>query len=329
MTRDKSYNIFGIKTGHEFEESALRIFRLQASSNKIYRQYIDNIGRDVSSVSKVEDIPFLPISAFKYNKVKTGKFRAGRVFSSSGTTGSERSYHYVKDLNLYRESFNRCFNLFYDDPFEYALFALLPSYIERKDSSLVYMVSHLMKGCGNVKSGFYMDDHEELIFRINEQKNRGGKIILIGVSFALLDLAERFSPDLSGVIVMETGGMKGRRRELTRDELHEVLSRSFNVPAIHSEYGMTELLSQAYSSGEGRYNTPPWMKLLIRDPHDPFSYLQQGSNGGINIIDLANIHSCSFIETSDLGTLYEDGSFSVSGRFDESDIRGCNLMTGR
>jgi len=230
-------------------------------------------------------------------------------------------------LKIYEESFIRSFRYFYGDPSRYFIAALLPSYTERKNSSLVYMVNGLIKKSIYINSGFYNENPEDLIKNIQDAKLHGRKTLLIGVSFALLDLAEGFAPDLSGTIVMETGGMKGRRKEITRKELHEILTRKFNVPVIHSEYGMTELLSQAYSGGNGIFYSPPWMKILIRDPQDPLAIINEyGKSGGISIIDLANIHSCSFIASGDYGKLNEDGGFEVSGRFDNSDIRGCNLM---
>jgi hypothetical protein len=249
------------------------------------------------------------------------------VFESSSTTGVIPGKHYVNDLALYRESFLNAFRMFYGDPHDYLITALLPSYTEREGSSLVYMADNLIKRSKHPRSGFYKEDIGELLDVLAEGKKGNYKILLLGVSFALLDLAEKYSPDLSGVIVMETGGMKGRRKELTRAELHTILTARFNIDAVHSEYGMTELLSQAYSKGNGVFYCPPWMKILIRDPQDPLTiYKDKGITGGINIIDLANINSCSFIATSDLGKLHDDGGFEVLGRFDNTDIRGCNLL---
>ena len=249
------------------------------------------------------------------------------IFKSSGTTGVIAGKHFVNDLSLYEESFLKSFRLFYGEPQEFLIAALLPSYTEREGSSLVYMADNLIRISQNLYSGFFKSNIEDLIHAIKKSKADNLKILLIGVSFALLDLAENQSPDLSGVIVMETGGMKGRRKELTRAELHSILKEKLNVLSIHSEYGMTELLSQAYSKGDGIFYCPPWMKVMIRDPQDPFTlYSEPGRTGGINIIDLANINSCSFIATSDLGKLHKDGGFEVLGRFDNSDIRGCNLL---
>jgi phenylacetate-coenzyme A ligase PaaK-like adenylate-forming protein len=249
------------------------------------------------------------------------------IFESSGTAGVIPGKNFVNDLSIYDESFIKSFNLFYGDPGEYLIAALLPSYIERGGSSLVYMADKLIKLSRHPLSGFYKGDFKKLLATIKKARDENQKALLLGVSFALLDLAENEAPELSGIIVMETGGMKGRRKEMTRSELHSILKEKFNIPVIHSEYGMTELLSQAYSKGEGKFYCPPWMKVLIRDPQDPLSiYSETGKNGGINIIDLANINSCSFIATSDLGRLNDDGSFEVLGRFDNSDIRGCNLL---
>jgi phenylacetate-coenzyme A ligase PaaK-like adenylate-forming protein len=257
----------------------------------------------------------------------SGDYQVEMIFESSGTTGVIPGKHFVSDLKLYEESFFRSFSLFYGQPEEYLISALLPSYTEREGSSLVYMADHLISRSKFANSGFYKDNTTELIRIIEKEREKNTKILLLGVSFALLDMAESLSPDLSGVIVMETGGMKGRRKELTRPELHSILKEKFNVNEIHSEYGMTELLSQAYSKGEGIFYCPPWMKIVIRDPQDPLTfYTEPGQTGGINIIDLANINSCSFIATGDLGKVHKDGGFEVLGRFDNSDIRGCNLM---
>jgi hypothetical protein len=249
------------------------------------------------------------------------------VFESSGTTGMTPGKHFVNDLKLYEESFLRSFSLFYGEPEQFLIAALLPSYTEREGSSLVYMVDNLIKSSKNPHSGFYKNNVEELILTISRAKKEKQKILLLGVSFALVDLSENQSPDLSGVIVMETGGMKGRRKELTRSELHSILKEKLNVSSIHSEYGMTELMSQAYSKEDGIFYCPPWMKIVLRDPQDPLTlFVESGRTGGINIIDLANINSCSFIATSDLGKLHEDGGFEILGRFDNSDVRGCNLL---
>ena len=266
---------------------------------------------------------------FRNQKIVTGEYPVEMIFESSGTTGAAPGRHFITDLSLYEESFLKAFRLFYGDPGEYLIVALLPSYTEREGSSLLYMAKKLIKESHHPLSGFYKGDTGDLIYAIKKAKEETRKTLLLGVSFALLDLAEKLSPDLSGVIVMETGGMKGRRKEMTRSELHTILKSKLNVPSIHSEYGMTELISQAYSKGEGIFYCPPWMKILIRDPQDPLSLnTETGKTGGINIIDLANINSCSFIATGDLGRLHDDGGFEVLGRFDSSDIRGCNLLVG-
>jgi hypothetical protein len=319
--------IFNIREESDFWESALEIFNYQYKKNTVYQNFIDSIGKDVPKVKTPFDIPFLPVEFFRNHKILTGDIPVEITFESSGTTGVTPGKHYVNDLSLYEESFLKSFRFFYGDPEEFLIAALLPSYTERKGSSLVFMADNLIKESRNLLSGFYKDNMEELLLVIKESKGKNGKILLLGVSFALLDLAEKISPDLSGVIVMETGGMKGRRKEITRQELHAILKEKFNVHSIHSEYGMTELLSQAYSTGDGIFYCPPWMKIIIRDPQDPLTlYSEPGLTGGINIIDLANVNSCSFVATSDLGKLREDGGFEVLGRFDNSDIRGCNLL---
>jgi len=319
--------IFKINSRTDFQNIALEIFRFQTENNQIYNNFIKNLGIDPDTVVKVEDIPFLPISFFRTHKVVSGVHAGNLVFESSGTSRKMTSRHFVTDAGLYVDSFLRAFRLFYGDPSDYMIAALLPSYTERVNSSLVYMVDRLIKESGCPFSGFYRENTDEMLSNINTARREGKKVLLIGVSYALLDLSEKYTPDLSGVIVMETGGMKGRRKEMVRDELHSVLKKKMNVGKIHSEYGMTELLSQAYSKGDGLFFCPPWMNILIRDPLDPLSILQGPlKTGGINIIDLANINSCSFIATDDLGKLHPDGSFEVLGRFDSSDIRGCNLL---
>jgi hypothetical protein len=327
MTGDLSDPIFDPKNSESFSESALEIFKFQAEKNPVYRLFIASLGRTPGSVKKVSDIPFLPVGFFKTQKVIVEGRPVEMVFESSRTTGDIPSRHFVSDLKIYELSFIESFRYFYGEPFEYFIAALLPSYTERKNSSLVYMTEGLIKKSLNKESGFYEKDLKGMIKNIQKAKSSGQKTFLIGVSFALLDLAIDFSPDLSGTIVMETGGMKGRRKEITREELHGVLIKKFNTPLIHSEYGMTELMSQSYSKGNGIFFCPPWMKVLIRDPQDPLSIIAgSGITGGINIIDLANIYSCSFIATGDYGKLNENGGFGISGRFDNSDIRGCNLM---
>jgi phenylacetate-coenzyme A ligase PaaK-like adenylate-forming protein len=319
--------IFNIKGESEFLETALEVFHYQYNKNSVYQHFTNSLGMDPSSVKTLAGIPFLPVEFFRNHKIISGDRQNEIIFESSGTTGVIPGKHFVSDLGLYEENFLSSFRMFYGEPEEFVIAALLPSYTEREGSSLVYMADKLIKWSNNKYSGFYRENTSELIVNLNSAKLKGKKTLLIGVSFALLDLAENTAPDLSGVIVMETGGMKGRRKELTRAELHAILKEKFNVSSIHSEYGMTELMSQAYSSGEGIFYTPPWMNIIIRDPQDPLTvYSEVNKTGGINIIDLANINSCSFIATSDLGRLHEDGGFEVVGRFDNSDIRGCNLL---
>ena len=319
--------VFEIHDEAEFNALSLRVFRFQVKENLIYRKFTESLGIDPETIKDYREIPFLPISFFRDHDIYCGKTMPEIIFMSSGTTDMIRSHHWVADAALYEESFSRGFRQFYGDPSQYAIIAMLPSYADREGSSLVYMVKGLMRLSGNSYGGFYHDDNNALLKAIDTARGKGLKVLLIGVTFALLGLAENHPSDLSDVIIMETGGMKGRRKEIIREELHDILCKAFNVNVIHSEYGMTELLSQAYSSGRGIFSTPPWMKVLIRDSHDPLSHsTNEGSNGGISIIDLANIWSCSFIATSDLGRLHADNTFEVLGRFDNADIRGCNLL---
>ena len=318
--------IFSIQSSGDFETLAFEVFQYQANNNKTYSKYINQLGIIPGSINRLDQIPFLPIEFFKTHKIITGKDISGKIFTSSGTTGSGTSKHYVTDISFYGESFTRTFQYFYGNPEQYCILALLPSYLEREGSSLIYMMDHLIKKSNNTESGFYLDKLNTLAEKIILLHKQNQKILLFGVSFALLNIAEKYKPDLSGQIVMETGGMKGRREEITREELHKVLNKAFNTKVIHSEYGMTELLSQAYSGGDGIFHAPPWMKIQIRDSYDPLSYVKKGQSGGINVIDLANYNSCSFIETQDLGRLLPNGGFEVLGRFDSSEMRGCNLM---
>jgi phenylacetate-coenzyme A ligase PaaK-like adenylate-forming protein len=316
--------IFEIKSDNQLNEIALEIFHFQYDNNPVYHQYVDLNNIRIEDMDHYKKIPFLPIELFKSHKINSGNFEPEKVFSSSGTTGISTSKHNITNLGLYEKSFLACFELFYGKPDQYLILALLPSYLERENSSLVFMVEKIISLSNNSGSGFYLDNYDDLAKKISNPPGR--KILLIGVTFALLDLAEKFNLNLKNGIVMETGGMKGRRKEIVREELHRMLSSKFHSDKIHSEYGMTELLSQAYSNGDGIFRTPPWMKILIRDTNDPKSLLGDYKSGGINIIDLANLYSCSFIATQDLGKTYPDGSFEVLGRFDNSDIRGCNLM---
>lgn len=319
-------DIFTIKNAKQFNNMAIKIFNYQAKNNPVYKKYLFHLGTKISSVKTINEIPFLPIEFFKSQMVKTGSNKTAKIFYSSGTTGSKRSSHFITDISIYEKSFLANFENQYGTLDNLCILALLPTYLNNESSSLVYMVNNLITKSGHPDSGFYLDNIEELSIKLQSLEKTNTKIILIGVSYALIDLAEKFPMKLSNTVIMETGGMKGKRKELTKAELHEFLSSRFGVESIHSEYGMTELLSQAYSTGEGKFNTPPWMKILIRDTYDPFCYLEKGKSGGINIIDLANINSCSFIETSDLGKINSDNSFEVLGRFDNSDIRGCNLL---
>ena len=319
-------NIFSATDTAGRDKQILEVFRFQYQHNEVYRRFAGLTGRTPDKVKRVEDIPFLPVEMFKTHQVVSAGPPYDAVFRSSGTSGMTFSRHYVKNLALYREAFLRGFEMFYGPVSQYVILALLPSYLEREGSSLVYMVSELIRRSGKAESGFYLKNTEDLIRQMEKSERAGQKTVLIGVSFALLDLAESVRMNLKHTIVMETGGMKGRRKEITRMELHEKLMEAFGVDAIHSEYGMTELLSQAYSKGEGKFRTPPWMKILIRDSEDPLAYLPAGKTGGINIIDLANIYSCSFLATQDLGKINDDGTFDVLGRFDNSDVRGCNLL---
>lgn len=316
--------IFRIQSDSEFVKMALEIFRFQHASNPTYKAYCDLVGCKASSVSRLEEIPFLPIQFFKRNSVRSFSGEAERVFSSSGTSGMIPSRHEVYQLSIYEQSFLRCFEQFYGSPKEYLILGLLPSYLEREGSSLIYMVDHLIQSSGFSESGFYLDDYAALNDLLATHAHQ--KILLLGVSYALLDLAEQFAPNLSGQIVMETGGMKGKRKEIPKEELHAILQDGFQVENIHSEYGMTELLSQAYSKADGLFECPPWMKIMTREYNDPFSYTDS-KTGGINVIDLANVYSCSFIATDDLGRLSDTkNDFRVLGRMDHSDVRGCNLM---
>ena len=319
-------NIFNIQTQEDFKQVALAVFKHQFKNNKVYRSFCDLLYVHPSSVTKVEEIPFLPIQFFKSRKILSSLEEVQETFTSSGTTGSITSKHFVTDINLYKESYLKGFSHFYGNIEDYVVLALLPNYLEREGSSLVFMVDDLIQKSKNSESGFYLNNIEELAKKLTELDKKGQKVLLIGVSFALLDLIETAKFNLKNTIIMETGGMKGRRKELVREELHQVLQNGFGVSEIHSEYGMTELLSQGYSNGNGVFDTPPWMKILTRDTEDALTIQQIGKTGGINVIDLANYNSCSFIATQDLGKVHKNGTFEIIGRFDNSDIRGCNLM---
>ena len=318
--------IFNIQTEQEFTEVALAVFNHQFKNNKVYRSFCDLLYIHPSDVKTVQEIPFLPIQFFKSKEVLASQGKVEETFTSSGTTGSVTSKHFVTDINLYKESYLKGFAHFYGDIEEYTVLALLPNYLERKGSSLVFMVDDLIKKSKKPESGFYLDNIEELAKKLIQLDKNGQKTLLIGVSFALLDLIEMQQFHLKNTIIMETGGMKGRRKELVREELHQILQSGFGVAEIHSEYGMTELLSQGYSKGNGVFDTPPWMRILTRDTEDALTINASGKNGGVNVIDLANYNSCSFIATQDLGKVHDNETFEIIGRFDNSDIRGCNLM---
>ena len=319
-------NFFNIQSEQQFTKKALEVFNYQFKNNKVYRSFCDLLYVHPSDISTIEEIPFLPIQFFKSREVVSSLDKVEAVFNSSGTTGTTTSRHLVTDLSLYEASYLKGFHHFYGNIKEYVVLALLPNYLERKGSSLVYMVNDLIQKTENPESGFYLNNLDELAQKLVALDKKGQKVLLIGVSFALLDLIEKYQFNLKNTLVMETGGMKGRRKELIRVELHALLKKGFSVRKIHSEYGMTELLSQAYSKGNGVFETPPWMKILTRDTEDALKILPQEKTGGINVIDLANYNSCSFIATQDLGRVHGNDTFEIIGRFDNSDLRGCNLM---
>lgn len=319
-------DIFTISSKKEFEKITLKVFRHQYDNNTVYRDFCTFLNRDKQNVKAIAEIPFLPIQFFKSHEVVSSADPVQITFTSSGTTGMTTSRHLVTDLSYYEQSFRLAFSQFYGNIEDYAVLALLPSYLEREGSSLIYMAEDLINSSNNPDSGFYLHNYEELITKLEALDNAGQNVLLIGVTYALLDLVEIKNFSLKNTIIMETGGMKGKRKEMIREELHNILCKGFGVSKIHSEYGMTELLSQAYSLGDGIFECPPWMNILIRDTEDALSYINTGKTGGINVIDLANINSCSFIATQDLGKKYPNLSFEVLGRFDNSDIRGCNLM---
>jgi phenylacetate-coenzyme A ligase PaaK-like adenylate-forming protein len=317
---------FAIIDESSFQEVALQVFREQSKEVKVYREYLAAINVDPLKVNRWEDIPYLPIEFFRTREVIKERLKAEVIFQSSGSTSAQSSKHFVANTSLYIESFRRGFQMHYGNIGEYALLALLPSYLQKGDSSLVFMANHLIQESKNSYSGFYLDNYSSLASALNILKDQGHKTILLGVSYALLDLAEQFPMQFPELIIMETGGMKGKRKELVKEELHAILKAGFGVQQIHSEYGMTELLSQAYSSGDGIYTCPPWMKVRIREMNDPFHFVNHGKTGGVCITDLANVNSCAFIATQDLGRLHPNGTFEILGRFDASEARGCNLL---
>lgn len=324
MNPEWNHKIFTV-TQEGFDGIALDIFRYQYSENPVYRQFVNALHVRPESVTSLVSVPFLPIGLFKSSKVYSHGPEPDLVFESSGTTGLQTSRHFVRDPALYRESFLRGFESVYGSVQDQCIIGLLPGYLERQNSSLVYMVNQLVELSRDPDSGFYLHDHEQLAGILGKRESQGKKTILIGVSFALLDFAERYPMKVHHTVIMETGGMKGRRRELIRQELHDQLKQAFSAEAIHSEYGMTELLSQAYAVKDGVFRAPSWMRVMIRDDEDPGLVKKSGS-GALNIIDLANIYSCSFIATEDAGKVYADGTFEVLGRMDNTDLRGCSML---
>ena len=317
---------YKIKDTLDFEYAARNLFKEQYNNNKVYRSYCDLINCHPSDVLHVKDIPFLPIQFFKTHRITTFSDTPRKTFLSSSTTSQRPSKHHLINLEDYENSFKKCFEKFYGSITDYTVLALLPSYLERQDSSLVYMVEKLIQNSKKEQSGFYLNEWKDLIKTLKELDEGGKKTLLLGVSFALLDLIAQEQFKLKHTLIMETGGMKGRRKEMIRNALHKELSKGFGVDKIHSEYGMTELLSQAYSKGDGVFECPPWMKVFVRSAEDPFQLIDFGRSGGLNIIDLANQNSCAFIATQDLGRSFSDNRFEVLGRFDSAEIRGCNLM---
>lgn len=327
MIRDSKDFIFSEEKS--FSEKAIDIFHFQYQHNVLYKRFVDSLNCRIEAINKIESIPFLPISFFKTHAVATTDFSPQTIFESSGTTGSANSKHLVKDLAIYEQSFTGGFEKFYGNIKDYSVLGLLPSYLERQGSSLVYMVQKMMEISGHPLNGFHLYDFKNLSSKLLDLQSEAQKTLLIGVTYALLDFAKAYPSHLNGILIMETGGMKGRKTEMLRAEVHQQLKHCFGVEHIHSEYGMTELLSQAYADKDGFFQTPPWMKVMIREEDDPFNIIQctnKPLTGALNIIDLANIYSCSFIATDDIGRLHPDGSFEVLGRMDNSDIRGCSLM---
>ncbi|MCW3092521.1 MAG: acyl transferase [Ferruginibacter sp.] len=314
-----------------FNSLAVEVFQFQYECNEVYRQYCDTLKIDAQKITSITQIPFLPIRFFKSHRIVTTEFEPARIFESSGTSQTINSRHYVKDISLYEESFTNAFRLFYGDPADWCILALLPSYLERSSSSLVMMAEKLVQQSGHPQGGFYLNELKKLQATLLDLEKKQQKTLLLGVTFALLDFAEQFPTQLHYTTIMETGGMKGRREELVREQVHEILCTSFQLKQVHSEYSMTELLSQAYSAGNGLFNCPPWMKILLRQEDDPLTIHITGSEraitGAVNIVDLANLYSCSFIAAEDAGTLYPNGSFEILGRLDNTDIRGCSLLT--
>lgn len=311
-------------TEKDFQKQALEVFHFQFEYNKIYQQYVRSIGVKSTEVVAIEKIPFMPIQFFKHHVIQSGKFEAEQIFESSGTTGST-SKHYIEDVTYYEKITTHIFNSFFGTLYNKVIIGLLPSYLQRGNSSLIYMVNHFIEQSTNQHSGFHLENLDDLVKNLNVLIDRGTPPFLFGVTYALLELARYVEFEKNEMVILETGGMKGRGKDLTREELHERLHKAFKTDHIYSEYGMTELLSQAYLQKDGLFHLPPWMRIMIREIHDPFKYVENGNTGAINVIDLANVHSCAFIETEDLGVRFKDG-FSVLGRLDNSDLRGCNLL---
>ena len=319
-------DFFEIQTEEDFNLHCLETYQFQLQHCQVYRDYVTLLGRRKNDVQHYSEIPFMPIEFFKTQQILTAGMQPQIVFSSSGTTGMVTSKHFVADVTIYERTFRNIFETFYGPLHDIAILALLPSYLERTGSSLIYMIDDLMKQSKQAESNYFLYNHQELYQTLLQLKNKGTKTILFGVTYALLDFIEKYSFEFPNLIIMETGGMKGKRKEMVKEEIHQLLEDAFAVSGIHSEYGMTELLSQGYSSGKGIFRLPKWMNILIRDTNDPLSLISSNKTGGINVIDLANRYSCSFIATQDLGRVHQDGSFEILGRFDQSDIRGCNLL---
>lgn len=322
----KSFDIFSIKSEEEFNSLAIQIFLYQYKNNIPYRTFVDLLSIDCNKILNYRQIPFLPIEFFKTNTIVDKNFSPNLYFQSSGTTSENLSKHYIANEDIYKQSILHSFSIFFGDPSEYIYLGLLPSYLERNNSSLIYMVNYLMEQSGKVENGYYLHNFNDLHVIINRLEKENKKVILFGVSYALLDFANSHPQQLRNTIIIETGGMKGRKKEMTKDELLTELKNSFQTDKIYSEYSMTELLSQAYSLSNNVYKCPPWMKILIRDVDDPFEYVETNRSGCVNIIDLANIHSCSFISTQDIGKDEGKDGFKILGRMDNSDIRGCSLL---
>ncbi|MDF2518497.1 MAG: acyl transferase [Sphingobacterium sp.] len=319
-------DFFAIQTEDDFNQQCLETYRFQLLHCQVYRDYVSLIGKEKNQVQHYSEIPFMPIEFFKTQRVLAAGMDPQIIFSSSGTTGMVTSKHLVADLSIYEQTFRRIFEDFYGPITDIAVLALLPSYLERSGSSLIYMIDDLMKQSKQAESNYFLYNHQELYNTLVQLKEKGTKTILFGVTYALLDFIEQYALEFPELIIMETGGMKGKRKEMVKEEIHQLLQDAFKVNGIHSEYGMTELLSQGYSCGQGIFHLPKWMRILIRDTNDPLSLISSNRTGGINVIDLANRYSCAFIATQDLGKVYADGSFEILGRFDQSDIRGCNLL---